>query len=95
MKGSHGKMQGTRRKLKKDGDVAPNQFLKEFEVGEKVQIDIESSSHRGMPHPRFQGRVVEISGKKGSSYTVKFKDGGSEKQLNVKPEHLKRLNSQN
>ncbi|MFP4115662.1 MAG: 50S ribosomal protein L21e [Candidatus Aenigmatarchaeota archaeon] len=93
MKGSKGKMHGTRRKLKKKKDVAPNEFLKDFEVGRKVQIDIEPSSHKGMPHPRFQGRIAKIVDKKGSAYTVKFKEGQKEKRLNVRPEHLKSVKS--
>ncbi|MFP4116982.1 MAG: 50S ribosomal protein L21e [Candidatus Aenigmatarchaeota archaeon] len=94
MKGSKGKMQGTRRKLKKDGGVAPNQHLKEFEVGEKVQIDIEPSSHSTMPDPKFQGRVVEVTGTEGGTYLVKLKDGEKKKKIKVKPVHLKKIKSQ-
>ncbi len=94
MKGSKGKMHGTRRKLKKDGDVSPNDFLKEFENGEKVQINIEPSSHGGMPHPRFQGQIAEVEGKKGASYRVKLAEGGKKKILNVNPEHLKRIENE-
>ncbi len=94
MKGSKGKMQGTRRKLKKKEDVAPNEYLKEFEVGERVQIDVEPSSHSGMPDPKFQGRVAEVVGTEGDTYLLKFKDGGKEKKIKVKPVHLKKMESQ-
>lgn len=91
MKGSHGKMQGTRRRLKKEEKTSPNDFLKEFREDEKIQIKIEPSSHRGMPNPRFYGRVGEIVGKRGEAYRVKLKDKNKEKELIVRPEHLKGL----
>jgi len=91
MKGSKGKMHGTRRKMRKRGDVSPNDFLKEFEIGESVQLDIEPSSHRGMPHPRFQGKIGKVVDRSGDSYRVKLKEGNKEKEMNVKPEHLKQV----
>lgn len=95
MKGSHGKMSGTRRKLKKGEKekITPTRYLKHFDEGDMIQIKIDSSSHRGMPHPRFQGRVGEVIGKKGKSYRLKVKDKNKEKELVVSPEHLKGIDS--
>ncbi len=94
MKGSKGKMHGTRRKLRKRKDIAPNQYLRDFSVDEKVQINIEPSSHRGMPSPRFQGKIVRIFEKEGDTYIVKFKEGGKEKKIKTKPVHLKKIESE-
>ncbi len=95
MKGSKGKMQGTRRKLRRKGDFSPNDFLKEFDVGEKVQIDIEPSSHKNMPGSRFQGKIVEIVGKEGTTCITKLKEGNKTKKIKVKPVHLKKIQSKN
>lgn len=89
MKGSHGKMQGTRRKLKKGEKTSPSEYLKEFNRGKKVQVKIDPSSHDGMPNPKFHGLVGEIIGKRGKAYRVKVKDKNKEKELFVRPEHLK------
>ncbi len=91
MKGSKGKMHGTRRKLRNREDVSPNKFLKDFEPGDKVQINIEPSSHSGMPHPRFQGKVGKILGKRGQAFQLKIKEGGKEKEFNITPEHLQKV----
>jgi len=83
----------TRKKLKKKVRGLPpvNAFLKEFEVGEKVVIKIEPSVHKGMPLPRFHGRIGEVIGKRGRAYLVKIKDGGKEKVLISLPVHLKKV----
>lgn len=93
MKGSHGKMEGTRKKLKKEtgGSLPPSKYLKEFEEGERVQVKIEPASHRGMPNPRFHGKSGEILGKRGKAYKVEVKDKNKEKEIFVKPEHLKQI----
>ena len=53
-------------------------------------IKIEPSEPEGRPHQRFHGRTVEVTGKQGDSYEVKFEDGNVEKTLYVPPIHLKR-----
>lgn len=87
---SRGKM---RNKLKKKtkGDFKPNAFLKKYDVGEKVKIEIEPASHKGMPHPRFDQRVGNVVEKRGSCYVVVLKEGNKEKKLLCGPEHLSKL----
>jgi len=83
----------TRKKLKKEIRGLPpvNAFLKEFKIGEKVIIKIEPAVHRGMPFPRFHGRIGEIVGKRGRAYLLKIRDGGKEKLIISHPVHLKRV----
>ena len=83
----------TRKKLRKArrGGVTITQMLKEFEIGDKVTIVIEPSVHKGMPHPRFHGRVGEVVGKRGRAYLVRIKDGGKQKLLIALPVHLKKV----
>ncbi len=72
------------------GIPSPAKFLKEFSVGEKVVIDVEPSIRRGMPHRRYQGKVVMVVWKRGSAYLVDVKLGDKVKHLIVLPVHLKR-----
>lgn len=66
-------------------------FFQEFKVGDKVTIDILPSSHEGMPHHRFQGRIGEVIGKRGDCYLVKINDKFKEKILTVAPQHLRKI----
>jgi len=86
---SHGARKRTREKFRKTRRATVNQFLKKFKIGEKVVIDIESSSQKGMPFRRFQGLSGEVVGKRGKAYIVKIKDGGKFKNIIANPEHLK------
>ncbi|UCG95943.1 MAG: 50S ribosomal protein L21e [archaeon] len=84
----------TRNKMKKSprdkGTV--NQFLEDFNEGEKVLIRIDPSSHRAMPHPRFKGRSGVVTGKRGRSYLVEIRDGSLKKTLITTSEHLRHIN---
>lgn len=66
-----------------------NKRLKEFKMGTKVMIKHDPSEQRGMPFKRFYGKVGTVVNKRGRSYIVKLKDGGKEKELIVRPVHLK------
>lgn len=88
-----GKRSKTRRKLRKKvrqrGHPNPNVYLKQFEVGQKVHIDIDPSVHDGMPHRRFDGRTGEIVGRRGECYLVLVPDMAAQKRIIVHPAHLK------
>lgn len=72
------------------GRPSPAKFLKEFEVGDKVVIDVEPSVRRGMPHRRYQGKVGMVVGRRGDAYLVDIKLGGKTKHLIVLSVHLKK-----
>jgi large subunit ribosomal protein L21e len=63
-------------------------FLREFQVGERVTLRLESSDVHGMPHPRYQGRTCTVVGRSGRAYLIEFLDGGKRKRLVAKPVHL-------
>ena len=92
MKRSHGFRVSSRKKLTKRrryrGMPPVTHFLRTFDMDEKVVIKIEPSSHKGMPHPRFYGRIGRIVGKQGRVYKVEIKDGKKKKILLCAPEHL-------
>ncbi|AGK60593.1 LSU ribosomal protein L21E [Archaeoglobus sulfaticallidus PM70-1] len=89
---SHGFRFKSGRKLRKrvrEKGIRIRKVLQEFEIGQRVNIDIEPAVHKGMPHPRFQGRTGEVIGIRGKCYLVRVRDGGMYKTLIVRPEHLK------
>jgi len=89
---SHGFRFKSGRKLRKrirDKGIKIRRALQTFEVGQIVHIDIDPSVHKGMPHPRFQGRTGVVIGQRGRAYLVRIRDGDSYKILIVRPEHLK------
>jgi len=83
----------TRKKLTQKPGYRPaiTKFLKEFKEDEKVVIALEPSSQKGMPHPRFKGKVGTIICKRGKSYIVEILDGNKVKRLISRPEHLKAI----
>ncbi|MEM7826791.1 MAG: 50S ribosomal protein L21e [Candidatus Aenigmatarchaeota archaeon] len=86
---SYGFRRRTRNKLKQNDIMKPNMFLQRFDIGNRVHIDIQSSSQK-IPHPKFQGRTGVVIGKRGNAYIVEVKDLNTKKQIIVNPEHLKR-----
>jgi len=86
---SHGPRKRTREKFRKLKRVAVNEFVKKFEIGDKVIIDIESSSSKGMPFRRFQGLYGKVIDKRGRAYLIEIKDGNKLKTIIANPEHLK------
>lgn len=83
----------TRRKLRQKPAYRPpiTKFLQEFKKGQKVVILPEPSSHSGMPHSRYKGRVGTIAGTRGRSFIVEIEDGSTIKKIIARPEHIKSL----
>lgn len=95
MKSSKGTRQGTRKILRKKpsekGMVPVTRALQEFEEGEKARIKIEPSVQKGMPHRRFHGKIGVVQGEQGKAYVLTIKDGGKEKKIIARPEHLRKV----
>ncbi len=92
---SKGFRAGSRHVLRKSprnkGKISITRYLQKFNIGDRVAIDIEPSVHKGMPHPRFQGRVGKVIGKRGRAYIIEVPDMDSKKILIVLPVHLKKV----
>lgn len=88
---SKGFRSGTRRKLKKNirEKFKPENYIRKFSLKDKVVIDPDPASQKGMPFPRFKGKVGEIVGKRGDAYIIKIKDRDKVKQVIARPEHIK------
>jgi large subunit ribosomal protein L21e len=80
-----------RKKPRDRGTISITRALQQFEDGERVNIVIDPSIHKGMPHIRFHGKTGKILGKQGNSYIVNINDGKKIKSLIIKPEHLRRV----
>lgn len=90
-KGLRSKSRHMLRKKPRDRGLSPiTRSLRKFEEGEYVNIVIDPSIHKGMPHIRFHGRTGKIEGKQGNAYIVGINDGKKHKSLIIRPEHLRR-----
>ena len=80
-----------RKKPRQRGMPPVTHSLAEFPQGSKVAVVINSSIHKGMPHVRFQGQTGTVIGKQGNSFRLMITVGKKEKELVVRPEHLKQV----
>jgi large subunit ribosomal protein L21e len=86
---SHGPHRKTREKFRRTGLTPISRYIKQFKIGDRVVIDINSSSHKGMPFKRFQGLLGNVVEKKGRAFIVEIKDGNKTKKVITPAEHLK------
>lgn len=91
VKKSKGFRTRTRHKLRQKPSFRPpiTKFLQEFKTGQSVALEMEPSSHKGMPYPKFKGAVGKVIARRGSSYIVEINIGDSKKLIISRPEHLK------
>jgi large subunit ribosomal protein L21e len=80
-----------RKKPSQRGIKSISKSLQEFSIGESVNIVIDSSVHKGMPHIRFHGFTGKVEGKQGNSYLIRINDGKKYKTLVIRPDHLRRV----
>ncbi len=81
-----------RKSIRERGKIKIREYLKELKKGEKVIIKIDSSYQKGMPLPRFHGKIGIVEGKEGKfTYLVKIRDGGKEKIIKSHVIHLRRF----
>jgi large subunit ribosomal protein L21e len=88
---SHGPHRRTREKFRRVGLTPISNFIRKFNIGDKVVIRINSSSPSGMPFRRFQGLSGKVIESRGRAYVVQIKDGNKPKKVVAQPEHLKTL----
>ena len=93
-----GKSKGPRRKsrsvltkrARERGKLGLSRLLAEYEVGEKVIINIDSGIHRGMPHKRFQGKVGTVVERRGKAYILDIPQRKTSKFVIAGPEHVRK-----
>jgi large subunit ribosomal protein L21e len=92
-----GKSKGPRRKsrsvltkrVRERGKLGLSRLLIEYEVGDKVVINIDPAIHKGMPHKRFQGKVGTIVEKRGKAYILDIPQRKTSKFVIAGPEHVR------
>jgi large subunit ribosomal protein L21e len=94
MKASKGTRTKTRRLMRKKprarGLSPITRRFQEFENGEKVNIIIDPSIHKGMPFSRFHGLTGTVVGQRGVAYEINVYDGNKLKMVVARPEHLRK-----
>lgn len=64
-------------------------LLRQYNVSDKVVIDIDSVQVKGMPHRRFQGMVGTVEEVGRRAVTIKVPVGGKTKKVVARLEHVK------
>ena len=64
-------------------------LLRDFNEGDIVDIIIDSSEHKAMPHRRYHGKTGEIIKKQGKAFIVAIKQGNAIKKIIASKEHLR------
>ncbi|MHA2248706.1 MAG: 50S ribosomal protein L21e [Candidatus Kariarchaeaceae archaeon] len=78
-----------RRSPRKSGLRSLRYLLEPIEVGQKVDILLNSSIQKGRPHRRFNGTTGSVIRKQGQSYVITVKQGRMLKTVISRPEHLR------
>ena len=79
------KLRMRRRKIKS----TVSRYFKVFDMGQRVQVNINPSVHSTLPDARYQGLVGEVTGKRGRAFEIRLKKGAAMKNLVLMPAHLK------
>jgi large subunit ribosomal protein L21e len=90
VKHSKGYLATRTKKLKGKGRLRVSDFVKTFEIGEKVTIDPKCYNH-GLPHLRYINRSGQIVEKRGNAYVVEIYDGDKKKYIIAHPVHLNKV----
>ncbi|MBD3186219.1 50S ribosomal protein L21e [Candidatus Bathyarchaeota archaeon] len=84
-----------RKKCREKGMSPLTSLLIKYDVGDLVDIKIDSSVHKGMPHRRFHGKTGRIIEKRGKAFVIEVRDKNKMKYVitnrsHFKPNHLLR-----
>jgi len=83
-----------RKNPRKKGLSPLGRYLQDFEVGDYVDIILDPSVHKALPHKRFQGKTGRIVSKRGRCYEVEIKQIHKMKRIFTSVAHM-RVNAQN
>ena len=78
-----------RKRPREKGMRGLSRLMIEYEIGDRVHIDISPESIETAPHRRYQGKVGIIVGKRGRAYIIEVKVGGKKKYIITTKEHIK------
>ena len=98
---SHGYRSRTRHKFKRpfrrNGAIRMSNYLKKYKKGDYVDIIVDGSQHKGMPHHFYHGRTAKIFNVNPKSVGLivhkQVKQRKIEKRIHVRVEHIRHSNS--
>lgn len=76
------------KKPREKGRPGISRWLYEYNVGDKVVIDIDPTFITTAPHRRYQGKVGTIIGRRGKAYEIEIYVGGKRKVIITTPDHI-------
>ena len=76
------------KRVRERGPSSPSKVLIDYEVGQRVDIVIDSGFHKGMPHRRYQGKTGVVTGLRGRAVVVDVGLGKAIKTLMIRREHI-------
>ena len=79
------------KEAKKKGKIDLTSYFQNFKKGDRVNLIVESSIHKGMYNPRFIGKTGVVTNKRGRCYEISIRDANKEKILIVHPIHLRKV----
>ena len=93
MKKSKGYDSRTRRLFKRSsrerGIRSLRYLLEPYEVGQKVDIILNSQSQKGRPHRRYHSSTGTVIRRQGQAYVISVKQGKKLSTVIANPEHLR------
>ena len=96
VRNSKGTRTGTRkiisRKPRERGLSPITHSLRRYEIGESVNIVIDPSIHKAMPHKRFHGLTGIVQELQGKAFVIKVKVGNKYMHPIISSEHLRTSN---
>lgn len=89
-KGYNSKTRKLFKKSSRDKGIKSLRYLLEpFEVGQKVDIILNSQSQQGRPHRRYHSSTGTVVRKQGQAYVVNVTQGRKNATIIARPEHLR------
>ena len=86
---SHGFRYKSRSVLTKNASRGVSFLLRQYNVGDRVLIQIDSRQHKAMPHRRYHGKVGSIKEVGRRSVILNVKLGNKTKTLITRFDHIK------
>ena len=86
---SHGFRYKSRSVLTKNASRGVSFLLRQYNVGDRVLIQIDSRQHKAMPHRRYHGKVGSVKEVGRRSLILNVKLGNKTKTLITRFDHIK------
>ncbi len=88
-KGYRAQTRSLLRKKPREKGIRPlTSLLIKYEIGDRVDIKIDPSEHKGMPHRRFHGKTGKIVETRGNAFVIEVKDQNMVKHVITNRSHF-------